>query len=187
MWRLALGLLVIVVGCNLFPSALTPPEGLTLVPGGISNTQPYFGNYKLAGADVSRGTFMLASCGCGDWRVLFKPDDGSAQTQFPIQFYSLGDYKPTGSITIFGQDDLSGVAVSGTADQDGGLFTGQSQAGLSLSDIAAMRGDAHELSVKACGLCHIGDDAIYPLPPWHPPKYKTNPLVCLECHSVDGQ
>jgi len=56
-----------------------------------------------------------------------------------------------------------------------------------LDDIAAVRGEAHEQSEKAYGLCHIGDDSIFPLPPTHLQKYKTDPLLCLECHSVNGQ
>lgn len=186
MRHVLLGVLIILVGCTVFPTLTAPSADLKPVVGGISDTKPFFGNYKIAGSDASSGIFLLASCGCGDWRVLFKPDDGSPQTQFPIIFYSSGDYTPTGAITVFGQDEASGRAVSGSVDQDNGLFFGKSQLGLTLEDIAGLRSSIADQSVDACGLCHIGDDTIYPLPPTHPQKYRTNPRVCLECHSVNG-
>ncbi|HKQ47214.1 MAG TPA: hypothetical protein VJZ71_03985 [Phycisphaerae bacterium] len=187
MRQLLFGIVLIIVGCGVLPALSPPPAHMTPVVGGISNTRPFLGNFKIAGADASSGTFLLASCGCGDWRALFKPDDGSPQTQMVVLFYSNGAYTPTGEITVYGHDEATGRIVSGSADQDTGLFIGKSQTTVTLEDIAAQRGDAHDLSVVACGMCHIGDDAIYPLPPYHPDKYKTNPLVCLECHSVDGQ
>jgi hypothetical protein len=189
MRRLILGLALIAVGCNLFPAAITPPQFMNLVPGGISNTNPYFGTYKpqgSAGAQVAPvGNFLLASCGCGDWRVLFRPYDGSPQISFPVQFYSFGDYRPSGLITVHGEKD--GVALKASLDQDAGLVMGNSQSSAMFTDFAGQRGDAHNQSVDACGLCHIGDDPIWPLPETHPQKYKTNPRVCFECHSVDGQ
>lgn len=178
----------IVVGCNVLPSfVITPPTSdMTIVLGGLSNTDPFFGTYRLANApDVNMGTFLLASCGCGDWRMLFKPDDGSRQTQFPIQFYSVGEYSPNGSIKVHGTTDYN--AADGMADQDSGLFEGKAELALAKYFMTAIRESAHVQSVDACGLCHIGEDSIYPLPPTHPQKYKTNPRVCFECHTVDGQ
>lgn len=182
-----LSLIAIVVGCNVFPQFIPgPPTDGTVVVGGISNTNPYFGRFRLANApDVDMGLFMLASCGCGDWRVLFKPDDGSPQSQFPVQFYSTGEYVPTGRVVVQGTEDYKSVFAE--VDQDGGLCDGRAELALARYLMSADRQSAHDQSVDACGLCHIGEDSVYPLPPTHPQKYKTNPRVCFECHTVDGQ
>jgi hypothetical protein len=160
---------------------------MNMVPGGMANTSPYFGEYRLASASshgTELGDFLLASCGCGDWRVLFRPNDGSPKTTFPVQFYTSGEYSPMGPIDIYGKDGSNEAA--GTVDQDAGQFAGRSQTPAGQFVMEAVRGSAHTASVEACGLCHIGDDSVYPLPPTHPDKYKTNPLVCLECHTVNG-
>lgn len=184
-----LGLAVIIVGCNVFPTFITQPDGLNIIPGGIANTSPFFGSFKLAASDSSAasplGVFMLASCGCGDWRVLLRSTDGTTQRQFPVQFYSLGEYKTTGVVTVYGESE--GELVSAQLDQDAGLVMGRSTNTFGNTDVAALRGSAHDQEVDACGYCHLGDDPIWPLPPQHPPKYKTNPRVCFECHSVNGQ
>lgn len=191
MRRIAIALLLLVVGCDVFSFPIQAPEGMDVVLGGLSNTQPYFGNYKKANFDPfqpsSDGIFLLASCGCGDWRVLFKPDDGSQQVQFPVQFYTNGEYAPTGQVTVYGEDEATSRTVRGVVDQDGGSFDGKGESSDIFQNITAQRGDAHNQPVIACGMCHIGEDSIYPLPPSHPQKYKTDPLVCLECHTVNGQ
>ncbi len=183
-----LSLVGIVVGCNIFPSfVITPPtDDMTVVLGGLANTEPYFGTYRLANApEVEMGDFLLASCGCGDWRVLFRPTDGGPQVQFPVQFYTVGEYSPAGSVKVHGTTDYN--ATDGMVDQDGGVFEGKAELALSRYMMSANRESAHVQSVDACGMCHIGEDSIYPLPPTHPQKYKTNPRVCFECHTVNGQ
>jgi|CXWL01.1.fsa_nt_gi hypothetical protein len=180
-----LTVVLLAVGCNVFPAFIAPPTG-NVVPGGIADTRPLFGRARLVdpnGTDV--GLLMIASCGCGDWRMLMKPDNGSPQTQFTISFYSEYDYRTTGEVMFFGQKD--GKAVMGTIDQDSGLATGHFQNDAEQLLYAAIRTDAHEQEVDACGLCHIGDDPIWPLPPQHNKKYLTNPRVCFECHTVDGK
>jgi hypothetical protein len=175
-------------GCITIPMPfIIAPQGLTVVPGGITDTRPYFG--KLASADApdqEQGDFLLASCGCGDWRVLMRPADGSPQTQFPVQFYAAGEYVETGDVTVYGTVD-GGDALFGTVNQDAGLFDGRAQTGARRELISASRSAAHDLEVTACQLCHIGDDPIWPLPESHPKNYLTNPNVCFDCHTVNGQ
>lgn len=180
--------LVIAVGCNIFPEVFIAPPGTDLNPvlGGLSNTDPFFGRYRLANApDVDMGDFLLASCGCGDWRVLFSPTDGGQKVQFPIQFYTAGEYSLSGDVLVHGVEDYK--AAGGTVHQDFGSFEGKAEIALAKYLMSAERSNAHLQPVDACGLCHIGEDSIFPLPPTHPQKYKTNPRVCFECHSANGQ
>lgn len=181
-------LMTIVVGCNIFPSfVITPPSpNMNTVVGGLSNTDPFFGTYRLANApNVVVGDFLLGSCGCGDWRVLFRPTDGGPQVQFPVQFYTNGEYSPFGDVLVHGSTDYN--VAGGMAHQDEGFFEGKAELALARYTMSGNRGDAHLLAVDACGMCHIGEDPIWPLPPTHPQKYKTNPRVCFECHSANGQ
>jgi hypothetical protein len=105
--RLLLAILILFVGCSTVGTApLTLPTGLSPVVGGITDLRPYFGKFKAA-SDNSEGDFLLAGCGCGDWRVLMSTADGK-QWQFPVRFYSTGDYQPTGDVKVF--DRHGGVA-----------------------------------------------------------------------------
>jgi len=177
------GVLIVIVGCGVLPAVITKPTNMATVPGGLGDVRPFFGNYKLAGlSDEGKGIFLLASCGCGDWRVLFKPSDGSAQESYPVQFYARGEYKTTGLVTVYGEE--GDARTYGTVDQDSGLFSGRAESAGVQKSIAAMRSSQHDQPVEACGLCHIGEDTIFPLPAWHPQKYKENPFVCLECHTL---
>lgn len=183
---LYLSVLIIAVGCNLFPTPILPPAGLNIVPGGPANTNPYFGKLRTTqGTPI--GDFMLASCGCGDWRVLIEPSNGLARASFPVHFYTQGDYTADKMVTVYGEDEESGEALSAALNQLEGLTTGVYQpVGEMQSRFDATRGDSHNQPVEACGKCHIGEDTVYPLPSWHPQKYKTNPNVCFECHTVNG-
>lgn len=179
--------LLAVVGCTVFPPSITKPTDMSTVPGGLSDVRPFFGNYKLAipGAG-NEGLFLLASCGCGDWRVLMKPDNGSRHLSLPVQFYTPGEYQPTGMVEAYGDENYTQVRAR--VDQDGGVVTGQVlNAGINVKEFTAARTSQHQQPVEACGLCHIGEDTVYPLPSWHPQKYRTNPYVCLECHTVNGE
>lgn len=165
----------------------SPSSDKTLVPGGIGDTRPYFGAFKTFDGGQTVGDFMLASCGCGDWRVLVRGTDGS-QTQFVAGFYMAGAYSPTGEIDVFGED--GDQAIYGVLNQDSGVLAGRVRALGFEAVIDADREDAHELSVTACILCHIGDDPIWPLPAEHTGNSRINqagPTVCLECHSANGQ
>jgi hypothetical protein len=176
--------ILLIVGCDVFTAFITLPDAaLTIVPGGLSDTRPYFGKYRRADMpDADLGTFMLASCGCGDWRVLFKPDDGSPQTQFPIAFYTSGEYSPTGEIFVYGSEESN--RFSGSVNQDVGALDAHAEMLSSRYLAVAGRAAIQEQTVDACLLCHVGDDPIWPLPETHPQKYKTNPRVCLECHEA---
>ena len=179
---------VLVAGC---PGAAqfmitTPSADQKIVTGGISNLQPYLGNFKQFGSNTSQGDFLLGSCGCGDWRVLFRDKNGQ-QVQFPVAFYTAGDYSPTGKILVYG---VSGDnEFSGMADQTNGKLTADSMVNGGQSSISAERTDIHGTggTVTACIMCHVGDDPIYPLPDTHPQQYKQDPTICLECHSANGQ
>lgn len=180
---------LILLGCNAMPTPILPPDGMQIVVGGIADTRPYLGTFaksEFTDSPIGEGTFLLASCGCGYWRALFKPNDGSAQKQFIVDFYSDGDYLPSGEVTAYGNDPDTELVFRGMADQDNGLFSARMQRGNLFGDISATRGDAHNTSVEACGMCHLGDNPIYPLPDYHPPRYKSDPLSCLECHTVNG-
>ncbi len=180
--------LIAFVGCGTTPEGwITQPTETNLVIGGLNNLQPYFA--KLQSPDRSlpdMGDFLLASCGCGDWRVLIRPTNGAPQVQFPVRFYSNGPYQPTGEVAVFGTDDDKGF--SGRLNQDSGQVAGNALNGAMAAYIDGLRSDPHVgQTVDACIMCHVGDDPIFPLPPTHPQKYKTNPRVCLECHSANGQ
>lgn len=173
-------LVTLLLACNTFPLLLGPPDGTSVVTGGISDTRPYFGKmYCPGGTEV--GDFMLATCGCGDWRVLLSPSDGSPQRQWPVQFYSTGDYQATGDVAVFGEDGTN--AARGTVDQTLGATSGQLQTGLGFRNFSATRGDAHSLEIQACVLCHIGDNPIWPRPEDHP-TYVPGVTDCFECHEV---
>lgn len=169
-----------------------PADGTQVVPGGITNLEPYFGKYKRFDDDTEVGDFLLGSCGCGDWRVLFRDSNGD-QTQFPVAFYTAGDYQPTGEIVAFGEPVGTTDSFSGTVDQDTGKLIANARVGSLESSIEAARTDIHGGggTVQACIMCHIGDDPIYPLPDDHPGNARRIEAgrddVCLECHSANGQ
>ncbi|MFO0973399.1 MAG: hypothetical protein U1A27_08190 [Phycisphaerae bacterium] len=167
---------------------ITPPgSDMQLVIGGLSDLRPYFGGYSIAERpNEEAGQFLLGSCGCGDWRVLFQPYDGSGQTQFPVRFFSFGPYSTDTVVQAYGTEDNDEVLLD--VNQPGGLTGGRARFSGQIRAILAKRGDSHVgQPVDACILCHVGDDPIFPLPAWHPQKYKTNPRVCLECHSANGE
>lgn len=180
--------MVALVGCNIVPAFITPPAAnLKVIPGGIGDVRPYFGDLRLAeGDDLSEAAFLLASCGCGDWRVLVQPHDGGAQQQFPIKFYNTtGDYDDPSDVTVYGADGEIPAEFSGILQQLPGQLDARMTKGDARYSVSALRGEAHT-TVTACGMCHLGDDPIYPLPETHPKKYLTDPTVCLECHDAGG-
>src|ERR1043166_649871 len=171
---------IYIFGCNLIPQPIPidPPADLQVVVGGMTDQRPYFGTARSIGADDA--TFLLATCGCGDWRILIQNPDGT-QVQLPVHFYTSGDYVPTGPITVFGRD--SNTAAIGTVDQDGGNVSGSIELTSFARNFSAIRGDAHSQSIQACAMCHVGDNPIFPRPANHVPGVTD----CFNCHTVNIQ
>jgi hypothetical protein len=168
---------------------LSLPTGLSPVAGGIADQRPYFGRFKTA-PDDSEGDFLLATCGCGDWRVLLSTADGK-QWEFPVRFYSVGDYQPTGDVTVFGQTDTE--ALLGTVHQDAGLADGLSIRNAIVRKFSAKRSETHTNDASSCVKCHVGDNPIRPQSPDHPSRctggvttgcFTVDPPNCLSCHTV---
>lgn len=159
-----------------------PPAGTTIVAGGIASSQPFFGKLRDARGDEV-GDALLATCGCGFWRVLAQMSDGS-QFQLTVQYYATSPYVPTGMVEVFGNED--GRTISGTVDQDAGVFDGDLYARDGIKTIRAQRGNSHEQAIQACVLCHVGDDPLFPRPPTHPP-YVPGQTDCFTCHTVTIQ
>jgi hypothetical protein len=183
-------ILILFVGCNTGGKRLlTLPTGLSPVFRGIADHRPYFGKFKAA-PDNSEGDFLLATCGRGDWRVLMSTADGK-QWQFPVRFYSTGDYQPTGDVTVFGQTDTEGLL--GTVHQDAGLAEGLSHHNTIALTFSAARGETHTNEASSCVKCHIGDNPIRPQSLDHPSRcaggvktgcFTIDPPNCLSCHTV---
>ncbi len=183
-------ILILFVGCNAGGNqVLMPPMGLSPVVGGIADLRPYFGKFKGA-RDNSEGDFLLATCGCGDWRVLMSTPDGK-QWQFPVRFYSTGEYQPTGDVKVFGQSDTE--ALLGTVHQDAGLTEGLSNYKTIALSFSATRGETHTNDASSCVKCHIGYNPIRPQSLDHPSRcaggvttgcFTTDPPNCMSCHIV---
>jgi len=188
--RSLFAILILFAGCGTVGAApLTLPTGLSLVVDGIADQRPYFGKFKAA-PNNSGGDFLLASCGCGNWRVLMSTADGK-QWQFAVRFYSTADYQPTGDVTVFGQTDTE--ALRGTIHQDAGLTEGLSNHNTIALRFLATRGETHTNVASGCVKCHIGDNPIRPQAPDHPPRcaggvttrcFTVDPPNCLSCHTV---
>jgi len=188
--RSLLAILILFVGCiTVGATPLTLLSGLSPVVGGLADQRPYFGKFKGA-PDNSEGDFLLATCGCGDWRVLMSTADGK-QWQFTVRFYSTGDYQPTGDVKVFGQSDTE--ALLGTVHQDAGLTEGLSNHNTIVLSFSATRGEAHTNNAFFCVKCHIGDNPIRPHSLDHPSRcgdgvttgcFTIDPPNCLSCHKV---
>ncbi|MFQ5429970.1 MAG: hypothetical protein ACE5E1_06635 [Phycisphaerae bacterium] len=175
-------LALVLVGCDAFD--FSPPEDMTVVVGGITDTRPYYGRVRQADTcDRDLGDFLLASCGCGEWRALVSMDDGSPDASLVVRFYSDGDYRPTGQVVVHGEDEAR--ALRGTVDQDAGRAEGRLRLGAGRMQFTANRGEQHTDSAAACVLCHVGDDPVWPLPETHTPDFQVDPPNCLACHSVN--
>ena len=167
----------LVLACTAVPAPLTTPGDLPPVPGGITDQRPFFGTLK---GEEDSSQVVVATCGCGEWKTLLTRGHGDSQAELDVHFYASGDYQPTGSILLYGQEDDR--AVSGTIDQDLGSVTGNVQWGTLRASFTATRGTNHD-QVVACTLCHVGDKPILPLPADHP-AYQLSPANCLNCHQV---
>ena len=175
--------LLFLIGCgnDLFAPFIVAPAEKDIVIGGISNLQPFFGTLQcLPESKTDNGVFLLASCGCGDWRVRISPA-GKPQTQLPVRFYTSGPYSTTGPVTFYGIE--SGNRARGTVDQDGGIAAGHIEVTDLLHAYSGERGDAHSQAIQACVMCHIGENPIWPQPAGHP-VYVPGQTDCFSCHTV---
>lgn len=182
MKRYFVTLAVSVLACNAFPAVIPmdAPADMKIVIGGIADVRPFFGQTSKADGTYA-GDFLLATCGCGDWRILLSDPDGS-QAQFPVNFYSADTYSPSGLVTLFGRVDTN--AALGAIDQNAGALTGDLEHNLNYRKFSATRGEAHTQEIKACVMCHIGDNPIWPRPPTHP-VYVSGVTDCFTCHTVN--
>jgi len=182
MKKLAVCALTLVLACNVIPalSPLEEPTDMNIVVGGIADVRPYFGKLTRPITSQESGNFLLATCGCGEWRILLQNTDGT-QHQFPIQFYTNGDYSPDGLVKIFGSEDDK--EALGDIDQAAGDLSGSLDLGSLRYRFSAARGEGHDLEIQACVMCHVGDDPIWPRPPTHP-VYVPGVTDCFNCHTV---
>jgi hypothetical protein len=174
-------LIALPLACDVIPliAPIALPANLRVVPGGIADTRPRFGRTTDA-AGGERGSFLLATCGCGDWRMLIRDPDGRP-SQFPVHFYSSGEYQPTGDVIVFGREGE--LAALGTVNQDAGVTAGDLDISGARRRFDADRRETHEDNIEACVLCHIGDDPIWPQPASHIP-YVEGRTDCLDCHEI---
>jgi len=181
MKRYAIFGLTLILACNALPVIipLTEPEGNTVV-GGIADVRPYFGRTVRPLTSEEAGDFLLATCGCGEWRVLLQNDDGT-QYQFPVSFFANGDYSLSKPVTVFGSEEDK-VAL-GEVDQEAGVVSGNVDLNRERLRFSAERGDSHALEIQACVLCHVGDNPIWPRPPTHP-VYVPGVTDCFSCHTI---
>lgn len=177
-------LIASLTGCDVLFPFIAPPQNMTVILGGPAATQPFFGRFRPAEGGAEVGDFVLASCGCGDWRAVLAADDGTAPEQFPVRFFTAGDYVPTGSVVVYAEEDTR--ALSGTIDQDQGVVEGRARLDVRRYTFAATRSTDHGAAVRTCAFCHLGADPIWPLPETHPPDYLRDPTICLDCHSLGG-
>lgn len=169
------------VACNAVPSLvpLAVPEGQR-VTGGIADARPMFGKAIRPLDSVEVGAFMLATCGCGDWRMLLQKTDGT-QYQLPVDFYADGEYIRSGPVAVFGQEESK--AALGQVDQDTGIVAGDLDIDGERLQFSAQRGESHSLEIQACVMCHIGENPIWPRPPTHP-AYVPGVTDCFSCHTI---
>lgn len=156
------------------------PDSYSRVSGGIADGRPFFGKTYDA-LNLERGDFLLATCGCGDWRVLIRDDDGR-QKQFAVSFYDTGEYDPAGEVVLFGREEE--LAALGAVQQSDGTATGSLDLSIFRRSFSAERRETHTNDIEACILCHIGEDPIYPQPEGHP-VYQPGVTNCLNCHEVN--
>ena len=159
---------------------MSPPTNLTAVIGGITDQRPFFGKVGWPVA-VDGSELVLATCGCGEWKAFVKQNTDADPIEFDLQFFTSGDYAPTGTVSVYGLENDNGL--SGTVDQDSGAVSGNLAVGPFKTFFAAQRGDKHEDQVEACALCHTGPTPIFALPSSHP-AYQLSPANCLDCHQV---
>lgn len=176
-------LLALLPGCGVFQMLFPIPGSLPdlkAIIGGPTDQRPYFGTVSTV--DGSNADFLLATCGCGEWRVLIQDAKNNTQWQFPVNFYTNdGQDRPDGDVTVFGKGDTTGILA--TLHQMNGTLDGRTDRNESIYLIDATRTETHTDDATACVKCHIGEDPIWPQPPNHP-QFQLNPPNCLSCHTV---
>ena len=168
-----------VAGCDTVAVPLEEPDAATRIVGGIADQRPYFGRLQRAGGDA--GEFLLATCGCGDWRVLLTDGATGQQWQMSVHFYAPGADAFATDVSVFGEDGDN--AILGMLQGGPGQADGSTNHGMTRMGFTAARGDAHTDNAEACVKCHIGENPVWPQPEGHP-AYQLNPANCLSCHDV---
>jgi hypothetical protein len=178
MRRVAFVVLTVIAGCGVFPQPLPEePDPSLRIVGGIADSRPYFGTVDSASNET--GEFLLASCGCGEWRVLVA--DSAGQRQFPVQFYAGGADPFAEDVTVYGREDDK--AILALLRQSSGQASGEVHNAGQMQTFTAQRGEAHTEDARACVRCHVGEDPIWPQPEGHP-AFTLDPANCLDCHEV---
>jgi len=180
------GLLVVLpllTGCNSWFSVVPkdPPANQKVVIGGLPNQGPFFGKIERM-IDGKTGDFLLATCGCGEWRALFQLEDGS-QWQLPVNFYTeTGLADLTSDSQVYGREEDR--ALLGLIQELDGHLTANTERGMLNYRVDAYRGPTHTNDANTCVRCHVGDDPVFPQPPNHP-AFQLDPPNCLMCHTVE--
>jgi hypothetical protein len=157
------GLLVTLTGCG----TMWWPFGQVLIRGELD---PFVGTLKdTFGRTV--GDVVIASCGCGFWRTLIQQDDQQAETI--VTFWDTGAFNGE-SETL----KVDGFLLPGDIAAVGWFSAPDASAGPFVAPVAREHGAIE----RACVLCHIGDAAIWPLPPHHN-WHSVSPPDCIRCHT----
>jgi hypothetical protein len=174
---------LLIGGCGVVSPFILPPDGLSQIIGGLSDARPYYGRVSPADLpDQPVGDFLLASCGCGEWRALVTLDDASPRASLIARFYTPADDTQSVVVTVHGDDGTN--ALRGVVESDKGESSGRVAIGASQLSFQATRGESHTDSADTCVLCHIGDDTIWPLPETHTTQVLIDPPNCLDCHEA---
>lgn len=175
--------LPLLAGCNNWFSVVPKeaPANQKVVIGGLPDQRPFFGKVERM-IDGQTGDFLLATCGCGEWRALVQMTDGS-QWQLPVNFFTesgLADL--TSDAQVYGREEDK--ALLGLVQAMDGHLTGDTEKAMFNYRVDAFRGETHTTDITACVRCHIGDDPIFPRPPTHP-VYVPGVTNCFDCHEVN--
>ena len=174
--------LPLLAGCEGWFSVVpqSAPANQKVVIGGLPDQRPFFGKVERM-IDGQTGDFLLATCGCGEWRALVQMTDGS-QWQFPVNFFTeSGLANLSSDAQVYGREEDK--AMQGLVQALDGHLTGDTEKGMLNHRVDAFRGDMHGTDITACVRCHVGDDPIYPRPPTHP-VYVPGVTNCFDCHDV---
>jgi len=179
---LFVALLPLLAGCDAWFSVVPkePPANEKVVIGGHPNQSPFFGKIERL-IDGQTGDFLLATCGCGEWRALFQMTDGS-QWQLPVNFYTqTGMADLNSDAKVYGREEDR--ALMGFIQSLDGHLTADTERSMLNYRVDAYRGPTHSDDATTCVRCHVGSNAVFPQPPTHP-AFQLDPPNCLSCHTV---